>query len=191
MTLSALGIFSAAGAGGATGTYELIETYVLGSSQSSVVFSNLGTYSSTYKHLQIRGSVRSDRSGFNASIYAMRFNGDTGANYSWHSLRGTGSAGESEGVANASLMRVSFVPAAPSTANGFDALVVDIIDPYSTSKNKTAKSLAGIASSQNNISLMSGNFRSLSAITSVTFLDELSGSNNFVAGSRFSIYGIR
>jgi hypothetical protein len=185
-----LGILSAAGA--AVGeTYELISTTVLGGTAASVTFSNLGDYSSTYKHLQIRAATRSDRSGFAASLTAIRMNADTAANYSWHSLRGDGSSVASEDVANATLMRVSFVPSATSTANSFDGLVVDILDAYSTSKNKTIRSLGGIASTQNNISLMSGNFRSLSAVSSITILDEVSGSNSFVSGSRFSLYGIR
>jgi hypothetical protein len=174
-----------------SGDFELISTTILPSAQSSVVFSNLGDYSSTYKHLQIRAATRNDRSGFPASLTAIRLNADTAGNYSWHSLRGDGSSVSSEGVANSTLMRVSFVPSATSTANSFDGLVVDILDAYSTTKNKTIRSLGGIASTQNNISLMSGNYRSLSAVSSITILDEVSGSNNFVSGSRFSLYGIR
>jgi hypothetical protein len=180
-----------AGSGGVEGDYELIETVTLGSSQGSVTFSSLGTYSSTYKHLQIRAVTRSDRSGFAASLTAIRMNADTGSNYSWHSVRGDGSSVSSEGYANTTLMRVSFVPSATSTANSFDGLVVDILDPYSTAKNKTIRSLAGISSTQNNVSLMSGSYRSLSAVSSITILDEVSTGNSFVTGSRFSLYGIK
>jgi hypothetical protein len=118
-------------------------------------------------------------------------NADTAGNYSWHSVRSDASTVSSEGFANTTLMRASFVPSATSAANTFDGLVVDILDAYSTTKNKTIRSLAGIASTQNNVSLMSGSYRSLSVVSSITILDEVSGSNNFVAGSRFSIYGIR
>jgi len=190
MALFPLGILSAAAGGVVAGDYELISTTILGSSTGSITF-DVSSFASTYKHLQIRAATRNDRSGFAASLTAIRMNADTAGNYSWHSLRGTGSAVESEGFANTTLMRVSFVPSATSTANSFDGLVVDILDAYSTSKNKTIRSLAGIASTQNNISLMSGNYRSLSAVSSITILDEVSGSNNFVAGSRFSIYGLK
>jgi hypothetical protein len=59
-----LGILSAAGAGGGgplASDYELISTQILTSPQSSITFSSLGTYSSTYKHLQVRAVARSTR----------------------------------------------------------------------------------------------------------------------------------
>ena len=43
-----LGFFATAGAG-AAGSFDLLETQVLGSAQASVTFSSLGTYSN-YKH---------------------------------------------------------------------------------------------------------------------------------------------
>jgi hypothetical protein len=67
-----------------TGAYELISTTILGSAQSSVVF-DVSSYTSTYKHLQIRVVTRTDR-GANEDILGIRFNGDTGSNYITHLL---------------------------------------------------------------------------------------------------------
>jgi hypothetical protein len=187
MTLSALGIFSAAGAGGvvATGTYELIESTILGSSQSSITFSNLGTYSSTYKHLQIRVTAREDESGLE-NVW-IRFNGDTGANYRGHQLTSNGSsttsgaqsAGDTFGFAG-------IVATSANSANIFGAFVMDILDPYGSGKNKTTRAFGGVSPGW--VLIRSALWMSTASTTSVTLLPQ---STNFVAGSRFSIYGIR
>jgi hypothetical protein len=188
MTLSALGIFSAAGAGGATGTYELIESYVLGSSQTSVTFSNLGNYSSTYKHLQIRYVARTDRND-SIDFSQMTFNADSATNYSYHYLRGGGSSVSSLAGTSTNFMWGGFLTTANSTASVFSQTVIDILEAYSTSKNKTIKTLSGINTSvETSIALFSGLWRSTSSVTSIT-LDQYG--TNFVSGSRFSIYGIR
>ena len=63
-----LGVLAVAGAGAAPsgpGAYELIETTLLSSAQKQITFSNLNTYSTTYEHLQIRASIRSNRTASN------------------------------------------------------------------------------------------------------------------------------
>jgi len=186
MTLSALGIFSAAGAGGVeAGAYELIETSIVsGTSTSSVVFSNLGTYSSTYKHLQIRFTSRSSING--GSGVLARFNSDTGSSYSWHVLLGNGSAVLSTAGTSTTFMYGGIHSTLANTANIFGASVIDILDSYSTTKNKTIKTLTGFAGSR--IDFYSGAWRSTSSVTSISLISE---GENFIAGSRFSLYGIR
>jgi hypothetical protein len=188
MTLSALGIFSAAGAGG-VGDYELIESQILGSAASSVTFSSLGTYSSTYKHLQIRTAVRSDRAGQPNSGLFMRLNADTGNNYAVHWLIGNGSAVSSAASTSRSTTVALPLPAATATANAFGGGVIDILDAYSSTKNKTIRSLGGVASSFNELQMASGLWLNTASITSITFVTILS--DQFVAGSRFSLYGIK
>jgi hypothetical protein len=75
------GILSAAGAGGG---YELIETQILGSDAASVTFSSLGSYSSVYKHLQLRWTARTTRVATETQIF-LRTNSNNSANYSSHS----------------------------------------------------------------------------------------------------------
>jgi hypothetical protein len=192
MTLSALGIFSAAGAGGGAvaSDYQLIETYILGSNQASVIFSNLGTYASTYKHLQIRMAVKSS----NAAVWEvglMRLNGDTGTNYSVHSLEATYQPSliiRNTGFANTDSMSFS---AAGSTNTGVNAAaVIDLVDCFSTTKNKTVRLLSGYHQpSAGELSFRSGAWRNTASITSATIFP-LSGTQ-WLTGSRFSIYGIR
>jgi hypothetical protein len=181
------GILSAAGAGvGVAGDYELIETSILTSSASSVTFSNLGTYSSTYKHLQIRAVARSTRSGETDSIMAARINGVT-SGYFVHELQGNGSSVNSSASTSQTSMRIGIVTAANSTANAYGATVIDILDPYSTTKNKTFRALTG-QTNLDRIRLSSGSLALTNSTTEITLLDQFA---NFVAGSRFSLYGLK
>ena len=186
MSLFPLGILSAAGAGGAVASdYELIETYILGSSQSSITFSSLGTYSSTYKHLQIRAVARSVRAATDDQI-TLKLNGDSGSNYSWIRLLGTDSAVSTTSAQNVSTPQLGAIPADTSTASMFGALVVDFLDAYSTTKNKSVRSLNGFAGAW--IALHSILYSSTSSLTSI----EVIGQNgNLAIGTRVSLYGLK
>jgi len=180
MTLSALGIFSAAGAGGgvALSDYELISTSIVsGSSTSSIVF-DVSTFASTYKHLQVRSAYFV---GTNNNLVSMRLNADTGSNYSQHYMEGTGSSVVSAGASNATSMYFGYTQTA--LTNAANAVVCDLLDAFSTTKNKTTRTLSG----REFISLYSGNWRNTDAVISVTIVSP----NVFIAGSRFSIYGLR
>jgi hypothetical protein len=187
MALFPLGILSAAGAGGATGAYDLLETYILGSDQASITFSSLGTYSSTYKHLQIRYAARTNRAA-NLDDIIVRFNGDSGNNYSAHMLWGNGSSVQSTGFGSINRGIWPVATGANATANAFGAGLIDILDAFSTTKNTTGRSISG-ATPGNEIRMVSFGYYNTASITSI-LLDQESGTN-FLAGSRFSLYGIR
>jgi hypothetical protein len=176
------GILSAAGVVEGGATYELISTTVLGGTAASVTFSNLGDYSSTYKHLQIRMTAR--LSG-NNSIDAY-INGDTGSNYAGHLLRGNGSTASSFARSSSSTLQIAD---SSNTANVFTAAVVDILDFASTTKNTTIRSFTGDAGGQNFIQMWSGLWNNTAAVTSIQLYGR--ASTTFQIGSRFSIYGIR
>ena len=181
-----LGFFATAGAGGAAGSFDLLETQVLGSSAASVTFSSLSTYASTYKHLQIRYTARSSR--VNTLDYPFfRVNADSGANYSWHNLTGNGSSVSSGSGSSQTFMYLPYSPAANSTANNFNAGVIDLLDPFETTKAKTFRTLGG-STGENYIHVFSGRWGSTSAVSSVTLHME---NGNYVTGSRFSLYGVK
>jgi hypothetical protein len=182
-----------AGSGGVEGDYELIATEILTSSQSSVTFSDLGDYSSTYKHLQVRFSARTTETSFNRSDLIVRINGDSSTNYDSHYLFATGSTGN---VSSGSDVSSSWIYAGSITSNfdtsgSFGVGIFDLLDAYSTTKNKTGRSLAGRmgGSFPYIIALNSGHWRSTSSVTSLTF--SILDAENLVAGSRFSIYGLK
>jgi hypothetical protein len=180
------GILSAAGAGVEAGDYELIESEILGSAASSVTFSNLGTYSSNYKHLQLRIVGRTN--GVNA-FPGIRFNGDTGTNYLNHILRGRGADVTSLAELDRTNAVLGPLTADSAVANSFGAIVFDLVDAYG-SKFKTGRSLSGrVTTDANEISLRSQLWRNTDSITSLTIVNNFS--DDFVAGSRFSLYGIK
>jgi hypothetical protein len=179
------GILSAAGAGG---DYELIETSILASNTFSVTFSNLANYSSVYKHLQLRVSVRSVANADGDNI-KLRFNNDaTTANYYYHSLFGTGSIVGSESANNISGARFMQASASTFTANAFNAGVCDIVDAFAA-KTKTLRTFSGLPGTYNRVWFASNLWNSTAAVTSI-YISTDSGAN-FLAGSRFSLYGIK
>jgi hypothetical protein len=191
LTLSALGIFSAAGAGGglpAIDAYEHISTTILTGTQASITFSSLGTYSSTYKHLQIRLLGRQTlAAGGQGDIY-VRFNADGSSNYARHFLAGNGSTVSSGATANSSYALGGQAPYNNETTGTFGGSVIDILDAYSTTKNKTIRALSGSQSSNASvIQVASGHWRNTASITSIT----LSLFDIWLTGTRFSLYGIK
>lgn len=182
-----LGILNSQVDQGGGSAFELISTQVLASSASSVTFSSIP---SDFKHLQIRMAHRNTRTGSGNGLMVLEFNGDTGANYSMHELVGNGSTVTSNATfaVDQNFMGLAFSPEASNTTSAFAGTVVDILDYSNTSKNKTVRSLGGVAASTNRISLISGHWRNTSAVTSINMY-VFSGS--LLTGSRFSLYGIR
>ena len=178
-----LGVLAVAGAGAAGGgSFDLLETTVLGTAAASVTFSSLGSYSD-YKHLEIRTVTGHTNSGGSSVI--MRFNSDSGNNYARHALAGNGSTVTSS--ANTSTSNILVGIHTDSTSSIFGASVISIQDFGSSSKNKTARALIGVTTE--GIRLVSGFRNNTEAITSITLLD-IQGFN-FRTGSRFSLYGIK
>lgn len=179
-----LGFFATAGAGGAAGSFDLLETQVLGSSAASVTFSSLSTYASTYQHLQLRYVARATTSGNLQQVW-MQVNADTGSNYRGHVLRGTGSSVVSGSVAQGGTVDVGMVTGATSASGNFGAGVIDLLDAFETSKYKVARNLTG-ATDGNQLELRSWLWMNTNALTQIT-LNPFGDS--FVTGSRFSLYG--
>jgi len=167
-----------------------LETVRLGGSAASVTFSNLDQYSD-YQHLQIRATGRVSASITFTSAF-IRLNGDAASNYSNHALLGTNSSVSSEGAANSSEPYIWRIAGNSTTSGIFSPLVLDILDPFETTKNKTVRSLSGADFPGSNpsaiVQVSSANGRSTNSITSILLQ---SATGNFLAGSRFSLYGIK
>jgi hypothetical protein len=184
-----LGVLAVAGAGaGATGSFDLLETTVLGSNAASVTFSSLGSYSA-YKHLQVRYTVKTARTAFDIDFYQLTLNGVTTASYAYHHLGGNGSSVTSDNGANSSFIYPWITVPGNATTSGFGAGILDLLDFSSTSKNKTVRIFAGqTVSATRYLALASGFYNSTNAITSMTFTFP---NANALTGSRFSLYGIK
>lgn len=159
----------------------LIETRVLDTAVPSVTFDNLSQYAGIYKHLQICLIARIDNVN-TARWKLMTFNGVGGTSYSSHGLVGNGSTIVSQNEISASSMKIGFTDGAQ-----FTAAIIDILDPFNTSKNTTVRSLVGASGFAKEIQLRSGLFISTASISSITITAAV---ENFVAGSRFSLYGV-
>ena len=181
-----LGVLQAQAAGQvAAGSYDLLETQVLASSQASVTFSSLSSYAADYQHLQIRFVSRADA---DAGTSYFRFNGDTGSNYAAHRLIGNGSSVGTLATTSSTFGFSGANQQSAGTTGSFAASVFDILDFGSSAKNKTTRSLGGVPNGSIQISFYSGVWLNTAALTSVTLFPNL---GNFVTGSRFSLYGIR
>jgi len=182
--------FLAASSAGTLGTFDLLETQVLTGSQANVTFSSLSAYASTYQHFQIRAVARSTKTGDADDYLHLQFNGITTNSYSYHALNGTGSNVTSTAQNTQASIRVAnaSLPGSGATANAFGGFVIDILDPFETTKNKTVRALAGVASSWSYLNLTSGAFYSTDAVSEIKLF---SISSNLAQYSRFSLYGIK
>jgi hypothetical protein len=145
-----------------------------------VTFENLSQYASDYQHLQIRATHLHTVS--NGTILGQ-FNSDTGSSYRVHALRGNGSAVSSADYGSrTSLVLGVDVPNTTTPA----AAVIDLLDPFETSKYLTVRSLAGYGGG-GNINLYSGLWLNTAALTTITLI----GATNFNTGSRFTLIGLK
>ena len=170
-------------------SFESIATVTAAGGEVGLTFSSIP---STYQHLQIRGILRKTGTAFGTTALGLRLNSDTGANYARHGLQGNGSSASAEGVDNQTLITVGYC-AVPDNAssNIYGSTIIDIHDYKSTTKNKTVRAFSGgDTNGAGLVSLASGLWMSTSAINSVTLTLALD-STTFVAGSTFSLYGIK
>lgn len=169
-----------------SGAYDSIATASPSAGTSYIDFTSIP---STYTHLQIRGIARSNdaSAGNNAGMY-LRFNSDSGANYTLHFLSGNGSSASAAGLASQTETYISSMPRGGDTANVYGANIVDILDYANTSKYKTLRNLSGDdLNGSGLIRLNSALWMSTSAITSIRIFLE----NNYAANSQLALYGIR
>jgi hypothetical protein len=182
MSSTILGIIaSSGGAAASTSSYESIATVNGNGSNTSL---SLTSIPSTYSSLQLRFVSRDA----NNSQMWIRFNSDTGSNYSWHYLRGNGTAASATGGASAT--SIQYNGWNNGTATTVAAGIVDILDYASTSKYKTTRSFMGY--DQNGagfVYLSSGLWQSTSAITSITLVN--GDSVAFSSDTQIALYGIK
>jgi len=159
-----------------TNTYVALDTKtIVGSSTSSITFSSIPQgYTDLVIVEQSTGSVDAYSSTY--------FNGNnTGTNYSWTYIFGTGGSALSGRVANNSRFEVSY----HSTSATPNAMIYHVMNYSNSTTNKTMLTRYNL--SNDGVGSYVGLWRQTAAITSITF-DSLSG--NYTAGSTFTIYGI-
>jgi hypothetical protein len=171
-----------------TGSYDALATYTVPSGGlSTITFAGLPT-GGQYQHLQIRWLARSTVAGSEDST-TLRFNSDSGSNYSWHFLFGNGSSANASNGTSTTGIYPWAVPASSFLGSSFGVNVIDILDAFSTTKNKTTRALAGYDNNSTNgrIALASGLWMNTNAINSIT----LTNSANWDQYSQFALYGVK
>lgn len=159
--------------------YDSIATAVGTGSSGTITFSSIPA---TYTHLQIRYIAR----GSTDNVTYVRFNSDTGSNYSDHMLYGGGtSASALNDVSNTRMGQLRHSDTTSIVGVG----VVDILDYANTSKYKTMRALTGCDFNGSGIVMLtSGNWRNTNAITSITL--NVDG-GNYTTDTVFALYGIK
>lgn len=163
--------------------FDHLETITVGSGgAASITFSSIP---GTYKHLQVRLIARSTASLTGGDYIAVSTNVGSG-NY-YHNLFGDGASATSSAASG--LAVAQRYASASDSASIFGAMVIDLLDYASTTKNKTLRNLGGYdANGSGRIYLNSSLWTSTTAITSLTLAG---GSGNFAQYSSFSLYGVK
>jgi len=162
-------------------TYEPIATTTLGSAASTITFSSIaGTYT------DLRVVLVSSTATAGNTVNYLRFNSDTGTNYSSTWLTGDGATAGSSRETSATFIRGG--ENANNTDAGLSFITYDVFS-YAGSTYKTAL----VANSRDNNGSGStyrivGLWRSTSAITSITIA---ASAGNYKAGTTATLYGIK
>jgi len=175
-----LGIFASSTP--SLGDFESIQTFTLTGSQTTVTFSSIP---STYKHLQLRCAINQPGD----CVARMRFNSDSSASYTLHTLAGNGSSAAAGAATGQTYMELFYNYVPGISPNSSTVGVIDILDYQNTFKNKTARILSGQDfNGGGNIRFQSGLWINTSAITSISFT---AFASDFTANSTFALYGIK
>jgi hypothetical protein len=159
-------------------TYTPIQTYTATGSQSSITFSSIP---STYTDLILVSNVATAASTSNPRL---RFNGDTGTNYSYTHLSGTGSAtstGRESSITSIPLVAITFM----NTTYDMN-FILHIQNYANTTTNKTVLTRTNKASV--GVDAIVGLWRNTAAINSVEVFT--SNGQNYSSTSTFTLYGI-
>lgn len=176
---------------------EPIASQLLSSTASTITFNNIPQ---GYKHLQLRFIAQSNYNYPVDDAY-VRFNSDSGSNYSSHALMGNGGSAYSGSTTSQTSSQIAYGTVGTTSGNqttaSWGAFVVDILDYQNSNKFKTVRCLSGndcngtgLASLGGRVGLTSGLWMNAAPIASIEIICA-QGARSFQINSRFSLYGIR
>ena len=162
-------------------TYTPIATQTLSSATTSVTFSSI---SGTYTDLKF--VIIAGQTPLNENM-RWRYNSDTGGNYAYTQILGNGTTASSS-RSNSSVTGLQLSGDLGGSAIA-SLIKIDIMNYSNTTTHKPSLTrFDSIQKSRTQLNI--GLWMSTSAITSVTF-DFTNGTDTFVAGSTFSLFGIK
>ena len=174
------------GTAASTNSYESIATFNGTGSSGVITFSSIPQ---TFKHLQVRAILRGTTAA-TANGTDMRFNGDSGANYTLHRLIGDGASATADGYTGRTGAWLGLETDANASANIYAACVTDIFDYTNTNKYTTTRSLGAYdLNGSGQINFASAVWLNTAAITSITI--NAAGGGNWTTATQIALYGIK
>ncbi len=173
------------------GAYESIASYNLSTTTSTVTFNSIPN---TFKHLQLRITARSTRSdGVDIlNIYYNTDDGSTGTAYSQHLMGGSNAGTTTDNDLTYPRGNLHRLASNWLESNVFTYFIIDILDYKETTKNKVLRySSAYNSSSDGRVLTGSTMWQNTSAISTIKISGSIDYGTSFVAGSSFSLYGIK
>lgn len=162
----------------ATNTYDELQIVTVANATATVQFTSIPQ---NYTDLVIVANIK----GTSASNYLnLRFNSDTGSNYSRTTMSGNGSSIVSERRSNQTQINTDYNEVIEANLNYLNTL--HIMNYSNITTNKTVLCRANNAAT--GVGTTIGLWRNNAAITSIELV---ANNNNFDIGSNFSLYGIR
>jgi hypothetical protein len=159
----------------------------LGAPAATVAFASIPA---TFAHLLVVLSARGDTAATNTSV-SLRLNGDTTAAYASQYIQGNAATASAVEAASATSLTLAAIAAATATAGhtGGAAILVPQYAGTTFFKQAVAFGVLTQALTTGNMYAMlrSGVWANAAAVNSLTFLP---AAGNFIAGSRFTLYGL-
>lgn len=171
---------------GAGTAFESIATATGTGSSGTITFSSIP---STFKHLQIRFHGRTTRTT-NLEGYSIRFNGDSSANYVYHTLYGDGTTPVAEGITASTGGIIGWTATDFYASNIMGVSITDVLDYTSTTKNKVSRSFTGFdTNGAGREGITSSLWLSTAAITSISLVTN--SGFNWTTSTTIALYGIK
>ena len=167
--------------------FEAIATTYLTGTAASVEFTSIPA---TYEHLQLRISGRQNISGSAGGALRIQFNGDTGSNYSNHTMQTYGGTSlNADGYTGFAYVYQAGRLTGPTVdAEFYAATIIDIADYANTNKNTTFIGLTqSIPGGSGYLSFYSALWDDTAAVTSILLY---SASDDLVADTTMTLYGL-
>ena len=165
-----------------TPTYTPLANITVGVAATSVTFSNIPA---TYRDLILVHSMKHSFVG-SATVRddAIRFNADSGSNYTSVLMKGNGSAASSDTLSGTSIQLLYGMASAD-----FQMGIVQVMDYSATDKHKTVLYRSGLGNDSNQGAYaQASRWANTAAITTLRIGP--SGVFTILAGSTFSLYGV-
>lgn len=164
----------------------LIDTQTLAAPAATITFSSIPQ---TYRHLRLVLEGRLTTAA--SAALAVRFNGDTGANYDLSRISGASASVSHTGSAAITSGQVGILPNSGSPAGAALGGEVQVLNYAGTTFKKRANFQLLLPTESTGDTVYIGGFawRSTAAITSITVLT--TNGDTLAAGSHASLYGMR